>query len=520
MDLEQVFALDIGTRLVMGLIMEKNQDSYHIVASARTEHRQRAMYDGQVHDIDEVAQAVERVKNELEQKISEKLHYVSVAAAGRALKTAIATARRTEDVPVVWSKESILALEMEAVQQALRAIQSEDDDLRYHCVGYSTVESWLEGQRLTNLAGQRGKEVQVKVIATFLPRTVIDGLTGVIAKVGLEMQDLTLEPIAAGQAAIPPDMRRMNLALVDVGAGTADIALTRNGSFFAYGMVPMAGDEITEQICQQYLIDFQTGENLKRSLANSETLAFSNFLGIQTTVTKEEIYDLIKPTVLDLANKIVQEILRLNQGVPHAVILIGGGSLTPLLPDCISDLMDIQKSRVGIQIRERLNIITGDDSVNGPEAITPIGIGISAIQGDGLHYFTVSVNNIQVPIFELQLATVSDALIAAGISPRLLMGRPGLALTFEVNEEMKAFPQETQVRKQHLESLRLIWHPAPSDPHKYGEILRCCASFLSISLNGQRSLRGLSVVCPEIYLKNPPERQRNNFWRNLRRRGK
>jgi sulfur carrier protein ThiS len=119
------------------------------------------------------------------------------------------------------------------------------------------------------------------------------------------------------------------------------------------------------------------------------------------------------------------------------VILIGGGSLTPMLPELISDILEVPRNRVGIQIRERLKGVAGEESVNGPESITPIGIGISSLEGQGLHYFSVTVNETQVPIFELQLATVSDALLAAGISPRLLFARPGAALTFEINGEIR-----------------------------------------------------------------------------------
>ncbi|WP_035248914.1 cell division FtsA domain-containing protein [Desulfitobacterium hafniense] len=435
--MEQVFALDIGTRLVMGLIMEKAPGGYHIIARAQTEHRQRAMYDGQIHDIEEVAQAVQRVKEELEEKIKGNLHYVSVAAAGRALKTAVATAQKSELIPMIWEREDIFALEMEAVQQALREIQAEDEIIPYHCVGYSTIESLLEGQNLSSLSGQRGKEAQVKVIATFLPRTVIDGLTRVISKVGLEMRELTLEPIAAGRAAIPPDMRRMNLALVDVGAGTSDIALTKSGSFFAYGMVPMAGDEITERICQHFLVDFQTGEKIKRSLNTKTKVTFTDFLGMKTTVNKEEVLEQIQPVVLELAQKLADEILRLNQGNPHAIILIGGGSQTPLLAEVLSDLLELPRNRVGIQVRERIQGVSGEKSLKGPDAITPIGIGISTIEGEGLQYFSVHVNDLTVQIFELQLATVSDALLAAGITPRLLVGRPGSALTVELNGDIK-----------------------------------------------------------------------------------
>lgn len=253
--MEPVFALDIGTRMVMGLVMIKNKEQgYEILASARTEHKQRAMYDGQVHDVDEVARAVIKVKETLEKKLGVPLKQVAVAAAGRALRTEVAFAEHKELLPVRWEREAVLALEMEAVHHALRQLQSskDDDSKSYHCVGYSSIACWNEGEEISNLIGQRGKVAKVSVIATFLPRTVVDGLVAVLGRVGLEMTSLTLEPIAAGQAAIPTNMRRLNLALVDIGAGTADIALTRNGSFFAYGMVPMAGDEVTEAICAHF----------------------------------------------------------------------------------------------------------------------------------------------------------------------------------------------------------------------------------------------------------------------------
>ncbi len=437
--MEPIFALDIGTRMVMGLIMTKNEQGYQILAGARTEHRQRAMYDGQVHDVDEVAQAVLRIKDELENKTNTQLKSVAVAAAGRALKTEVASVEHTEPVPIRWERENVLALEMEAIQHALRQIESsvEDNSLAYHCVGYNVVSSWLEGEEIANLIGQRGRKAKVTVIATFLPRTVIDGLVAVLGRVGLEMKSLTLEPIAAGKAAIPENMRRLNLALVDIGAGTADIALTKNGSFFAYGMVPMAGDEVTEAICAHYLLDFNAGEKVKRELTKKEKLMFTDFFGTKLTVTKQEILGLIKPVIEKLASKISEELLRLNEGIPQAVILIGGGSLTPLLPDALTEVLGIPRARVGIQVRERLVGVHGEKSLKGPDAITPIGIGIAALEEQGLHYYSVSVNDMVVPIFELQLATVAEALLAAGIQPRSFLGRPGAALTFELNGEVR-----------------------------------------------------------------------------------
>ena len=438
--MEPIFALDIGTRMVMGLVMIKNKDQgYEILASARTEHRQRAMYDGQVHDVDEVARAVIKVKEILEKKLDVHLKKVAVAAAGRALRTEVAVAEHKELLPVRWEREDVLALEMEAVHQALRQLKSskDDDSQSYHCVGYNSIARWNEGEKISSLIGQRGKVAKVSVIATFLPRTVVDGLVAVLGRVGLEMTSLTLEPIAAGQAAIPTNMRRLNLALVDIGAGTADIALTRNGSFFAYGMVPMAGDAVTEEICAHYLLDFKVGEKVKRELNIKSVLNFKDFLGAKVVAKKAEVIKVIQSVVEKLAEAISREILNLNKDVPQAVILIGGGSLTPMLSELLAETLGIPQNRVGIQVRERLGEIYGEKSIKGPESITPIGIGIAALEGNGLQYYNVTVNSTSVSIFELQLATVAEALLAAGILPRSFFGKPGAALTFECNNEMR-----------------------------------------------------------------------------------
>lgn len=433
--MESIFALDIGTRVVIGLIMEKSERGYEILASARTEHTQRAMYDGQVHDVDEVARAVLRIKEELEAKTGKTYKQVAVAAAGRALTTTTEKASREEALPIRWEKEEVLAMEMEAVQKAMKKNWTkEKDNSSFYCVGYSTVNYLLEGQPISSLIGQRGKKAELTVIATFLPRTVVDGLSAVLARTGLEMSSLTLEPIAAGQAAIPADMRRMNLALVDIGAGTADIALTKGGTFFAYGMVPMAGDEVTEAICSHYLLDFQEGEKIKRELIDRDEVEIINFFGEKTVVTKPEILDIIQPTVAVMAGRIAQEILLLNNEKPQAIILVGGGSLTPLLGDILSETIGLPRNRLGIQVRERINQVFGEeDNLKGSDVVTPIGIGMASLDGKGLHYYSVNVNNNSVPLFELQLATVAEALLAAGIQPKSFLGRPGAALIYELN---------------------------------------------------------------------------------------
>ena len=159
----------------------------------------------------------------------------------------------------------------------------------------------------------------------------------VVNKAGLQVDYLTLEPIAAANLVIPRDMYNFNLALVDIGAGTSDIALTKAGSMFAYSMVPIAGDEITEAIAEHYLLDYNTGERVKRSLLAGEEIKVYNILSQETLIKPEEAFRLIEPVVHSLAAQISEAILNLNNKEPQSVLCIGGWSLTPNLLEGIAE---------------------------------------------------------------------------------------------------------------------------------------------------------------------------------------
>lgn len=235
-----LFALDIGTRSVVGLIAEKIEDTFRIMGCERMEHHTRSMLDGQIHDVREVAKVILAVKNRLEEKFG-KLERASVAAAGRALFTV--TTKSTLDVygHGQLTPDDERALELAAIQEAQHQLSSTrelEDPANYYCVGYSVVSFRLDGQIIRSIVGQRARTAEIEIIVTFLPRQVINSLEAALAAADLSMASLTLEPIAAINVLIPSTMRHLNLALVDVGAGTSDVAITKQGSVVGYGMVP------------------------------------------------------------------------------------------------------------------------------------------------------------------------------------------------------------------------------------------------------------------------------------------
>lgn len=442
-----IFALDIGTRSVVGVVLQETSNGLEIIACDHLEHQTRAMIDGQIHDIEQVSKALKIVKEKLENKIGFNLKQVAVAAAGRALKTV--RIKATSDIAEFTeiNKEDILRLELQAVQEAQKQLadnETSDEErlLNYHCVGYSVVNYELDGFKIGSLFSQRGKSMAVEIIATFLPRVVVDSIFSAINKIDLEMSSLTLEPIAASTVVVPSSMRQLNIALVDIGAGTSDIAITSEGSIVGYGMAPVAGDEITEKISSHYLVDFNQAEEIKRSIAENEEIKFVDILGVEHKVPKQEMLTVISDAVKMLAKQISEKIIELNGRIPQAVICIGGGSLTPLLREMLSEELGLVQQRIAVRGREAISAVSGAQELMGPDSVTPIGIAVTAYEKKGLGFARITINGRQVRLFEINRSTVADALMAAGIDMRKTRPKLGMAMTIVVNGELKILKGE------------------------------------------------------------------------------
>ena len=437
---ELVFALDIGTRSVIGIVAEQRDGMLHILATEHMEHKTRAMLDGQIHDVPQVAAIIREVKRRLTERTG-ALHSAAVAAAGRALYTM--TAEAEQDITGIITPAQQRDLDFAGVQAAQRKLAQShtvDDPTRYYCVGYSTIRYTLDGNDLKTLVGQRGRKAQATVIATFLPRQVVDSMQSALRETHLEMRALPLEPIAGINVLIPPTMRHLNLVLVDIGAGTSDVAITRGGSVIAYGMVPMAGDEITEAISREYLLDFNIAEDIKRKAADGQDVSFTDILGMSLSLTAEQVVAAIKPGVENLAGAIAKQIIELNGEPPQAVMLVGGGALTPMMSELVAEALGIPAGRVAVRQPEEVDGVAElPPELHAPDAVTPLGI-LKIASINTLHFLAVWINDIEYSLFNFRELNVSDALLAAGISLRKYNGRPGMGLMITVNGERRSFP--------------------------------------------------------------------------------
>lgn len=436
-----VFGLDIGTRSIVGTVGYRDTKGFTVVAQTSKEHETRAMMDGQIHDINMVAATISEIRERLEQMTGRTYKDVCIAAAGRVLMTVEAEAEIDFNSETVVTTENIYTLDMLGVENAYEKLREEkkSDDIKFYCVGYSVKHYYQNGYVITNLEGHKCNKISCELIATFLPDEVVDGLYAAVERAGLYVANLTLEPIAAINVAIPERFRLLNIALVDVGAGTSDISITKDGSIIAYGMIPSAGDEITECLAKHYLTDFNEADALKCKSTQQNEVEFNDIMGLPYKVSSDEIAEVVKDTVQSITKSVADKIMELNGGKSvSAVFVVGGGGKIKGFVESLAEFLNLQKERVALRGSEVMGNITfmQEDIKVDSLLVTPIGICLNFYEQRN-NFIFVTINDERVKLYDNGKLTVVDAAMNIGFPNEDLFPKRGKSIIYTVNGEKR-----------------------------------------------------------------------------------
>ncbi len=507
-----VFGLDIGTRSIVGTVGYRvGTDRFIVVAQESIEHTTRAVIDGQIHDIQTVSKTIEEIKNRLENRIHCELTDVSIAAAGRVLKTKEVHAVYEFQGDTKVTDKHVESLDMLAVEKAYEEIRldTQEEEKKFYCVGYSAVKYYLNGYPMEMITRHTAKNIGVDLIATFLPDEVVDGLYEAVEEAGLRVAGLTLEPIAAIQVAIPEKFRLLNIALVDVGAGTSDISIVKEGSITAFGMIPLAGDELTEAIAKAYLVDFETAEKAKRQCEKKKSITLRNIFGESIQVDQKAILTATEDAVDEITKNIASRITELNGGrAVSAVFVVGGGGKHEGFTGKLAAYLGLPENRVAIRGAEVLTNVKFEQPGIQKDStlVTPIGICLNYYEQKN-NFIHVTVNEQRVKLYDNGKATVLDACISCGFSQTNLFPIRGEELHYSINGEertvkgttgevalVKKNGKEVSLNEPALENDQIFIRPSTKGERGHitlGDIAECRGE-LEVTFYGRK------VLCPKL----------------------
>lgn len=515
-----VFGLDIGTRSIVGTVgYKQNADQFIVVAQCVRYHETRAMLDGQIHDIQRVAETIAEVRRDLEKQLGRKLTQVCIAAAGRVLKTVQVRVDENygedEYKDEIITAEAIHSLEMIGIEKAYEKIREETsaEQVNYYCVGYTVIHYYLNDYMITNLEGHKGNRIAAELLATFLPEEVIDGLYAAVEKAGLEVENLTLEPIAAIHVAIPEKFRLLNIALVDVGAGTSDICITKEGTITAYGMIPAAGDAITEILIQKHLVEFDVAEEMKLAASTKKrSITYKDIMGLVNKTTPAKILEETRAKVNEITGQVAKRILELNGGKSvSAVFVVGGGGKLPTFTELLAKHLGLQKERVALRGEEVLGAVTFlTDIKKDPLLVTPIGICLNYYEHKN-NFIFVQVNGERIKLYDNSRLTIVDAAMAIGYPNESLFPQRGTPLEFTLQKTKRLVRGEAGEAAAILLNGKSAGINTPIEANDVIEIRESTAGAPASLMIGQLpeyngtiefTVNGKCVICPKLILAN------------------
>lgn len=333
---DYLVALDIGTEFVKALIARRGKN-LEVIGIGKAHQSSTNMYSGAIADIAGVVKTCETALSQAEdQAKTTAAKQVVIGIAGELVKGNTATIRYRRATPNEPLSEEEMMKIIDRVQQragetARRAVATEtgNPDVEVRLINSALVSLHIDGYKISNPIGFKGKEVAVQIYTAFAPLVHISAIEKVCAELNLELVAVAVEPFAVCRACLGDDTEsNFSAVVMDVGGGTTDIAVVDDGGVEGTKMFGIGGRAFTHQIANSLGVDAPDAEKLKTHLEDPRL----------KPELKEKIDAAIAKT-LDVwlsGVEVALEDFTAVETLPSKVLLCGGGASLPLIPELLA----------------------------------------------------------------------------------------------------------------------------------------------------------------------------------------
>ena len=328
-DKNLIVGLDIGTSKIVAIVAElQPEGSVKVIGLGQ--HVSRGLKKGVVVNIESTMQSIQRAVEEAELMADCKINNVFTGIAGSHIKS-------INSHGMVKIKDAeVTAFDVDRVVETARAIALPSDQQILHVL---TQEFVIDGQEdVREPLGMSGMKLEVKVHIVTGAVAAAQNIVKCIKRCGLEVSDLILQPLASSLAVLTEDEKELGVCLVDIGGGTTDIAVFKQGAIRHTAVIPIAGDQITNDVAVAFRTPTQSAEDIKikhgcalRQLADSREMV--EVLGVDgrepRQLSVQTLAEVIEPRVVELYEFVLQELRRsgMEEMIASGIVITGGSAM-------------------------------------------------------------------------------------------------------------------------------------------------------------------------------------------------
>jgi cell division protein FtsA len=242
----------------------------------------------------------------------------------------------------------------------------------------------LDGHEVKNPVGMHGYELNVEAHVITAAVASVQNLTQCVRSVGINIEDLILEPLASAEAVLSEEEKQAGVLIADIGGGTTDIAVMREGSIYHTSVLPVAGHQITRDIAAGLGLSFELAEEMKKKYANllpSEEEEEDKVVGENGhSISYRDLCEISRARVEELIRLVVLELPRTDYSklIPAGIVVTGGGAN---MPGIVELAQSITRLPVRIGVPPSLNGVS-NSLLNDPAYSTSVGLVLWKMKND------------------------------------------------------------------------------------------------------------------------------------------
>jgi cell division protein FtsA len=378
-------ALDVGTEFAKALVFEIDNGVGTVRGVGRKRQGLAHMQSGTVADISAVVDNCAVALQEAEEMAGFRPDQVVIGIAGELVKgftTVIDQQRVKAELPITQPElgKLIEGVQRQAMREAERSVTWETglQSVDVRLVHAAVVGAWIDGYAVTNPIGFQGRNVRIAIFDAFAPLVHLGALQTVAAKLDLELVAVVAEPYAVARVLDSEQVRQGGALFVDVGGGTTDVALVRQGGIEGTRMFALGGRAFTKSIADRLELPFPRAEALK--VDNPPGIARDRGAAVREIVADDV-------AVWGAGVELVMEELAAGDLLPGRIYLCGGGSRLPEIKAALGgesfsrNLPFTRPPEVTILAPDQIETIRDDTKLlEDQQDVTPMGLAYQAIE--------------------------------------------------------------------------------------------------------------------------------------------
>jgi len=378
-----VTGLDVGTTKVCAIIGEVVPVGGLSIIGIGTSPS-RGLRKGVVVNIDSTVEAIKEAVGEAEQMAGVEVGSVYAGVSGGHIRGV----NSRGVVAVSGKNKEVAPADLERALEAARAINLPPDREIIHVLPQAYVVDDQDGVK--EPLGMSGVRLEVEVHIVTAAVTSVQNVIRSVNRAGLTVQDIVLEPLASSEAILSADEKELGVLLIDLGGGTTDVALFRDGAIWHTGVLALGGDHISNDIAVGLRTPTAEAENLKKRhgcaltalVREEETIEVPSVGGRKARALSRQILsDIIQPRAEEIFTLVARDLARAGlQDAPAAgVVVTGGTSIMEGVPELAAHVFDLPVRR---GIPEDIGGLA--DVVQSPIYATGVGLALYGVRVGGL----------------------------------------------------------------------------------------------------------------------------------------